>query len=332
MYADEKTEQSHSGSYDYLLPNIDFDISPIDSLKLRFSYSETIGRPSYGDLRPDVGLTDLYQRNANAGDAGLQPMESTNYDVSAEWYYSDDSYLALGYFRKDVDNFIGTDTFYETAYGLRDVRKGDLAVASGYQESQEQLMHDYVLANSAPEFISTTNPNWVRADGDDPLLVWNVAKPVNDKAATIDGIEATVQHWFWDSGFGVQANYTMVDSDTEFDNLTTTTQYTMTGLSDTANLVGFYDKDAWQIRVAYNWRDEFLLSRTAGGGSQPQYVEEYSQIDVSIGYEINENLTFTAEGINVTSENYRTFARANAQLITLEDLGARYQVGLRYTF
>lgn len=332
VYADDKTKKNHTGSYDYLLPNIDFDISPIDSLKLRASYSETIGRPSYADLRPDTGLNDLYLRTANGGDAGLKPMESQNFDVSAEWYYTDASYMSLGYFRKDVDGFIGTKISYETINDLRDVRLGQTAVNSGIPQSSEAELHDYVRDNSDPQYISTTNNNWVRADGDDPLLVWGVNRPVNDKSTTIDGIEAAVQHWFGESGFGVQANYTMVDSDVEFDNLSTEGQFAMTGLSDTANLVGFYDRDAWQIRLAYNWRDSFLESRTAGGGNQPEYVEEYSQIDMSIAYEFNENLTFTAEGINVTGENYRTHGRSEAQVLSLEDLGARYQVGFRYTF
>ena len=327
----EKTAQSHKGSYDYLLPNIDFDISPIDSLKLRFSYSETIGRPSYADLRPDTGINDIYLRTANAGDANLKPMESQNIDLSAEWYYTDDSYVSLGYFRKDVDGFIGTQIFEENAYGLRDIRLGQTALASGFTQSQEAQLHAYVKSQY-PAALIHPNGNWVRADGDDPLIVWKVNKPVNDKATVIDGVELAVQHWFGDSGFGVQGNYTMVDADVEFDNLSTEGQFAMTGLSDTANFVGFYDKDAWQLRIAYNWRDAFLLSRTAGGGNQPQYVEEYSQIDVSAGYEINENLTVTLEGINVTGENYRTHGREKAQLLSLEDLGARYQVGLRYNF
>lgn len=330
-YSNEKIQQQESGSYDYLLPNIDFDISPIEDVKVRVSYSETIGRPSYRDLRPDVGINDIYQRTANDGDPGLKPMESQNVDLSAEWYYSEDSYISLGYFRKDVDGFIGSQIFNESAYGLRDVRLGNIALASGIPQTNELALYEYVLANSDAQYISD-NGRFVRAADGDQLLIWQVSRPVNDKSTVIDGLEFAVQHWFGDSGFGVQSNYTMVDSDIEFDNLATAGQFAITGLSDTANVVGFYDRDAWQIRVAYNWRDSFLESRTAGGGNQPEYVEEYSQIDVSIGYEINDNLTLTAEGINVTGENYRTHGRSEAQLLSLEDLGARYQLGLRYTF
>jgi outer membrane receptor protein involved in Fe transport len=53
---------------------------------------------------------------------------------------------------------------------------------------------------------------------------------------------------------------------------------------------------------------------------------------MSVAYEVNENLTFTAEGINLTGENYRTHGRSEAQLLSLEDLGSRYQLGMRYTF
>lgn len=335
----EKSILRESGSYDYLLPNIDFDISPIDSLKVRLSYSETIGRPGYADLRPDVAINSPYERTANGGSPGLKPMESKNFDISTEWYYNDDSYVSLGYFRKDVDGFIGSHVFEENAYGLRDVRLGAIAqqgIASGIQATDEEALNNYVLAayKADPALHQYINANgfWIRATDDDPLITWKVNRPINDKSSVIDGLEFAVQHWFGESGFGFQANYTMVDADIGFDNLATGGQFAMTGLSDTANVVGFYDRDAWQIRIAYNWRDSFLLSRTAGGGNEPEYVEDYSQIDVSIGYEITDNLTLTAEGINVTGENYRTHGRSKAQLLSLEDLGARYQLGLRYTF
>lgn len=331
------TPLTRNGSYDNLLPNLDFDISPIDDLKIRFSYSETIGRASYNDLRSDVAINSPYLKTANAGNPGLKPMESTNFDLSAEYYYSDDSYVSAGYFIKDVSNFIGSGTIQSDWYGLRDARNGPrfaqaqaAILAAGGNPNDETLQHNQMLIidGKNPADPSTS----VYANNSDPLLIWTTNVPVNDQDNTIDGIELAVQHWFGDSGFGVQANYTMVDSDVEFDILKTGGQFAMNGLSDSANLIGFYDRDAWQVRVAYNWRDEFLNSRTMSGGNEPGYTEEFAQIDFSISYELNENVTFTAEGLNVTGEDSRVHGRSVNQMYSLEDLGARYQVGARYTF
>ncbi len=331
------TPLTRSGSYDNLLPNLDFDISPTDDLKIRFSYSETIGRAAYNDLRSDVAINSPYLKTANAGNPSLKPMESTNFDLSAEYYYSDDSYVSVGYFMKDVSNFIGSGTIQSDWYGLRDARNGPrfaqaqaAIVAAGGNPNDETLQHNQMLIidGKDPADPSTS----VYANSSDPLLIWTTNVPVNDQDNTIDGIELAVQHWFGDSGFGVQANYTMVDSDVEFDILKTGGQFAMNGLSDSANLIGFYDRDAWQVRLAYNWRDEFLNSRTMSGSNEPGFTEEFAQVDFSVSYELNENVTFTAEGLNITGEDSRVHGRSVNQMYSLEDLGARYQVGARYTF
>ena len=45
------------------------------------------------------------------GNPQLLPMESKNLDVSLEWYYDDASYASIGFWSKDVDNFIVNQTF-----------------------------------------------------------------------------------------------------------------------------------------------------------------------------------------------------------------------------
>jgi hypothetical protein len=108
----------------------------------------------------------------------------------------------------------------------------------------------------------------------------------------------------------------------------------MVGLSDSANLVGFYDKSGFQARVAYNWRDEFLSSRGQETGANPQYTEAYSQIDVNVSYELPqlEGMQVFLEGINVTDEYQRVHGRDKRQLLGLYQGGARWQLGARYSF
>ena len=52
------------------------------------------------------------------GNPGLLPYKSKNIDLSAEWYYGTESYLSVGYFHKDVSNFISTTRVDQTAFDL----------------------------------------------------------------------------------------------------------------------------------------------------------------------------------------------------------------------
>ena len=107
----------------------------------------------------------------------------------------------------------------------------------------------------------------------------------------------------------------------------------MLGLSDTANAVLFYDKDQWEFRIAWNWRDQFLSGTSDGNGeNNPVYVESYSQIDVNISYDVTEDLVVFLEGINVTNEYQRRHGRHKNMLISIEDVEPRYNIGLRYNF
>ena len=49
--------QLHAGAdYDHLLPSLDFDIGLTDTLKARFSYSKTIARAQYDQLRAAINV------------------------------------------------------------------------------------------------------------------------------------------------------------------------------------------------------------------------------------------------------------------------------------
>ena len=111
----------------------------------------------------------------------------------------------------------------------------------------------------------------------------------------------------------------------------TSNQFALLGLSDTANLVLMYENFGVEARLAYNWRDKFL-NRTGAGANNPGYIEAYSQIDANVTYHITDDLAVSLEGINITGEDRREHARNKNMLWGYDDLGARYQVGVRYTF
>lgn len=349
-------------SYDHLLPSLDFDIAFTEDVKGRVSYSKTIARAGYGDLQAavsnygTVGSTYLGSRpTANEGNPELVPLESNNFDVSVEWYYNEASYASVGLFEKRVDNFVGTEQIDKNHFGVLDQTNGPRAQAAAEALISRDIPVDdtslfvmmAVLDNptafpgGAADYVNTsqfqidvaTAYDLIPESGD-PLMEFRTSTPVNNKEAKIYGAEFAVQHFFGDTGFGVQANYTLVRGDIGFDDETdpSVSQFALTGLSDTANLVGIYENDKFQARIAYNWRDEYLNQTNRGNSRNPLYVEAYSQVDINVSYSVTDQFTVFLEGLNVTEENIRQFGRSESQLWYLEDLGARYQLGARYTF
>lgn len=53
---------------------------------------------------------------------------------------------------------------------------------------------------------------------------------------------------------------------------------------------------------------------------------------MSASYDINDNFTVFAEGINVLGSDFRDFSRFKNRLINLEDSGVRYALGVRAKF
>ena len=86
------------------------------------------------------------------------------------------------------------------------------------------------------------------------------------------------------------------------------------------------------MRAAYNWRDEFLSSTFDGSGPNPNYVEPFGQLDISVGYNFNDNLSFQAEVINATDSTTRVHGRNKANALFVTQTGPRYMIGARYKF
>lgn len=329
-----------TGKYHNWLPAIDFDMEPIRNVKLRASYSHTITRADYASLagglavnspaRPDGGGTGA------SGNPGLLPYLSKNIDLSAEWYYGPSSYLSVGYFHKRVSNFIGNITTQEPAFGLTNPAKG-AAYLAAVSALGANAPFSAILAYIKTNFPAAYSPP---SGGDiggilglpaDPALSFTLNQPGNsDQIANLNGWEFAVQHNFWNTGFGAILNYTIVKSDTKFNNALryTITQFAVPGASDSANAVLYYDKNGVQARVAYNWRAGFL----SGYGFDPFYVEPYGQFDASASYEFRKGFTIFADGINITNADRRGHMRNNHIVNFAQPGHARYSGGIRVTW
>jgi TonB-dependent receptor len=366
------------GSYNNLLPNLDFDIGLSDSLKARFSYSKTIARAGYGTLTAGqaaggAGGSTIngFLPTGNQNNPGILPLESDNFDISVEYYFSDTGYVSLGAFQKNVENFIGNAVEQINLFGIRNQTGGPSAQAAlAFLQSAQCTAQnggnacgrdDSALFTATAMLINPgqfTDPNGTWTGGlanyngsnaqhvafatkydilptaNDPLYIFNVNTPVNNKEAKIHGFEMGGQYFFGESGFGILANYTIVEGDVGYDVTSdpNVNQFALTGLSDSANAVIMFEKFGLSARLAYNWRDQFLQNVNQGGWRNPIFVEEYDQIDLSVGYDINDNFAVSFEAINLAGEDVRWHGRSVNQLWRLEDQGSRYALGARYKF
>lgn len=324
-----------SGDYENWLPAIDMDFEPLRNVMLRASYSHTITRPDYASLQGGTTLDSPIRiggSTGSSGNPGLLPYKSKNVDLSAEWYYGRDSYISVGFFHKDVSNFISNSTINTPAFSLTNAAAGPRAAeartALGATATAAQILA-YIAARYPAQIDPATGG--VIGQASDPAVNFVITQPTNsNQTAQLWGWEFAIQHAFGDTGFGGILNYTVVNSDTSFDNTLryTISQFAVNGVSDSANAVVYYDKNGVQARVAYNWRAGFL----SGYGFDPFYVESYGQVDVSASYEVREGITVFAEGINITNADRRGHMRNDQTVFFAAPGYARYAAGVRYTF
>jgi TonB-dependent receptor len=371
VFGTELTALSDDAEYHNWLPNIDFSVALNDTMKVRASVSQTIARPVYNQMltTTSVGgpstLTLLGGiPRASKGNASLSPLESTNLDLSFEWYYGESSYASVGFFRKAVTNFVGTGVTTTTLFGLQDpssgapgTLSGDAAAAltaQGWAVNEQNMFTMAAILNNPADFPGGANDyidpsetggtqqalNIIAAYDivpgvNDPLFQYQLSQPVNNQTANIDGEEIAWQHFFGDTGFGFLVNATFVNGDVGYNlrALPTVEQFALEGLSDSANAVLMYEKYGLSARLAYNWRDAFLTA-TAYQGQQglPGFVDSHEQIDLNVTYNINDRVAIGLDGINITGEGQIIYSRTKQMQWWNAEGDPRWILTARYSF
>lgn len=285
-------------SYSHLLPSLDVKLGLTSELDLRFSASRTLTRPAINFLTPVLNVGALPRVGALTADGGNPALKP---------YLSDNFDFAVEWYYQD-------NSYASFNYFLKDVTNFIV------QGTQRQTINDVIDP-------TTGQP-----------AVYTVSQRVNGPDATVDGFEIAWQHVFGDSGYGFNANVTLVDTDKSYD-ATDISQsgFAVTGLADSANFVGFYDKNDFEVRIAANWRDEYLLQfgqnqNTSAFGAEPTFVNSSLQIDISTSYQVTDQLNVFFEALNVTDETLSTHGRFDNQLLDVFAYGRRYTLGARYRY
>jgi len=128
------------------LPNANVNVSLAENLILRVAASETIARPAFADLNPQLSLyapTDSLPARGDGGNPELEAVSSRNLDASLEWYFRPGSLLSAAAFHRDLDGYVqryaSDEVIAGTTYSISRPRNTGEGTLKGYEVGYTQF-------------------------------------------------------------------------------------------------------------------------------------------------------------------------------------------------
>jgi TonB-dependent receptor len=288
--------------YGDVLPAANVVIGVADNMLLRVSANRNISRPALPDLAAAGTLTTApFGGSLTIGNPNLRPFLADAVETSLEYYDEGASYMSVGVFYKNMENFITTTTtvmpYSQTGYPL-----------------------SFLLPHQ------------------DPNISYNVTTPINAKGASFLGLEAALQRDFkflpapFDQ-FGVIANLTYADGNSAVIFNGQSVSLPLTNLSKLSfNATLYYESDDWSIRVSEAYRSKYR-DGTGANGNIGDYFAATSNIDFAVHYRLSDHLKATVEGINMTDQPIIQYTDATAKRIeVVTHSGHTITFGAAYEF
>ncbi len=310
--------------YTQLLPSLNMNFQVTDEQIVRFAAAKTISRARMDAMKPNntIGFTfDAARRisgdpqfspwSATSGTPGLKPIEAIQLDLSYEYYFADEGYVAGTFFYKDLQNWhitrdgLVTDfsDFVVAGYHDADLPAGETLTTQGLTS---------VIEEAGSGSVSGTE-----LQGAFPFYV------VSD---SLDGL-------------GIIASATFLDGEVTDE---AGEELRIQGLSkESYQLTAYYERAGFEFRVAARKRSDFL---TEGRGVSLSLVPTEDQgatlVDAQIGYDFSasgirglDGLTVRLQAQNLTNEETITADDADPRMITLyQNFGANYILSANYKF
>ena len=216
----------NKGRYDALLPSATLLFDPYPGLRLRASFSKTLGRPTPGEvsLPGAVRTTNVDgDQTITGGNPDLKPRRLNNYDVGAEYYWDNgDSMASVTLFQKNIK-----DDIFNTSVPVE--------------------IDDITYTYTTPHNADSSRVRGVVAQ-----LVKNkfdfLPGPLMNFGGLLNGT-FTEAYTNWHTGSTV----------VHFDNLVGQSKWA-------ANATVFYQlKDTFQARASYNYRSRYLYAFSTNG-------------------------------------------------------------------
>lgn len=286
-----------------VLPSLSVRYKLTDDLVARFAYGETLRRPDFTQLNPNItyqeDVTNIGYGQGTGGNPNLGATESTNIDISLNWYFAETSSLYGTIFKRDIKGLVTSFRNVQNFAGSDDVAAG----------------------------------------------LYIVNQPDNASDGELTGLELGLVYFPENlpealDGLGIQASYTYLDSSQDIPEtnaegeVVSVLKRSMFGVSDTSySAILIYEKEDFDMRLTYTWRDSFLNNYEAAlfAGPLGVYRKPESSVDFQFSYDVTDDLVVTLDGTNLTDEVFQSYYQypdthnfGNSIYSRTFALGARY--------
>lgn len=309
-------------TYSDTLPSLNASYNITDDFIVRASAAKVMVRPNGGGQTQGLGILSPgsavtiagANKTVTAGNPNLDPYRAKAYDLAFEWYFAEEALVSVAVFYKDIDSFVQTvrttGDFGTNPLGL----PNSVAIAACGTAIPDQAT---CLAN------------------------WQFSLPTNTDGGDLTGFEISYQQPFsflpgLFSNFGIQLNYTGVESEIDYVDQTgaVVVRTDLTGLSKSAyNATLYWENGVVSARVSAAYRDEFLTTVPGRNGNDVEGTVDTLGIDASTKWSVTPNLDLTLEGLNLTDEFQDQYVdSAGNRLSYYHHQGRQYLLGARYKF
>lgn len=287
------TPVNFDNDYTDWLPNANLRIRLTPEVHLRAAYTETRTRPGFDQLNPALrlapppgctpGATDCV-RTGSGGNPFLQPLDSDNYDIGIEYYFSRSGFASISAFRRDMKGFIANRAFEfpepDPETGLPLVISGPIntreARIEGF-EAQATGFFDF-LPGILSNFGAQANLTFIDAEAEFGFFCPATpgapctAQPGAPNATTLRTRIPDVSRW-------------------------------------TYNLVGMYEDDRLTVRLAYNRRSSYPEADRAerdGFFTLQGRGNPVERLDWSNSLVLTDNFTVFFDWTNILSNPFKS--------------------------
>lgn len=305
--------------YSDTLPSFNLVVEPVEDFLIRLGFSEGISRPGLQQITPVVNTTVAgTNKTVTGNNPFLEPTKAKSYDLGFEWYFAEEGMISLALFKKEIESHIQTlrTTPIFTEIGLPTQLVIDACNVQGAS-----------LGGYGPD----CNEN----------QQWNYQVATNGPGGDLDGFEISYQQPFSFlpgtlANFGFIGSYTQVESEMDYLNAAGEVQATrpLNGLSENSSSATlYYEGDAFSGRVSVASRSGYLTNPIGRDGNDMEGTRGTTNVDASFGYQLNDNIKFTLEALNLTDEaDDQWVGQADKRLSYYHTTGRQYYLGVQYKY